>query len=145
MKLSTTVVAYILLSVVYSQTIQSEVDMFPSCALTCLTNAISAAGCSITDYACQCGTRRSTIAGIATPCVVSTCSTTDAISKSCQSTPLPKANNCKTPKRSAKKSVSSKPLKIRHHLLVLLQQPLLHQLVPYRSRRPQQTAQWSPQ
>lgn len=70
----------LLASVVYSQTIASQVAQIPSCALSCLTNAISGAGCGLTDYACQCGSAKNTITSAATPCVASSCSTSDILS-----------------------------------------------------------------
>lgn len=70
-----------LASVVYSQSIASEVAMLPACALTCLAPAITSAGCGLTDYACQCGTANAAIATSATPCIITGCSSDDALSK----------------------------------------------------------------
>jgi hypothetical protein len=80
MKFSFAAVASLLASVAYSQTIASEVAQIPSCALSCLTTAITGAGCGLTDYACQCGSSKDAITKAATPCVVSSCSTSDALS-----------------------------------------------------------------
>ncbi|KUJ12764.1 uncharacterized protein LY89DRAFT_542272, partial [Mollisia scopiformis] len=68
-----------LASVAYSQTIASELAKLPTCSITCLHNAISGAGCSLTDYTCQCGTAKSAITTAATPCIISACSTSDAL------------------------------------------------------------------
>lgn len=48
---------------------------FPSCALPCLSSAVSSATkCGATDYACQCTTdNQSAIQGAATSCVLSAC------------------------------------------------------------------------
>jgi hypothetical protein len=43
--------------------------------------AAQSAGCSITDYACQCGSAKNAITASATPCVLKGCSTSDATSK----------------------------------------------------------------
>ncbi|CZR59806.1 related to CCW14 Secretory Stress Response protein 1 [Phialocephala subalpina] len=71
--------ALVLASAAYSQTIADEVAMLPSCSLTCLQNAITGAGCSTTDYSCQCGSAKSTITTSATPCILGACSTNDAL------------------------------------------------------------------
>ncbi|KAE8442253.1 hypothetical protein EG329_003513 [Mollisiaceae sp. DMI_Dod_QoI] len=73
------IAALVWASVAYSQTIQSEMALLPQCGLTCLTNASTSAGCSITDYACICGTKKNTITQSATPCILGTCSTSDAL------------------------------------------------------------------
>ena len=80
MKFSVVAVASLFASVAYSQTIASEVAQLPSCALTCLTTAITGAGCGVSDYACQCGSAKSSITSAATPCVVSKCAISDALS-----------------------------------------------------------------
>lgn len=79
MKFSIVAVASLFASVAYSQTIASEVAQIPSCALTCLTTAITGAGCGLSDYACQCGTAKDSITTSATPCVLSKCATSDAL------------------------------------------------------------------
>lgn len=77
-----TIATLVLASVAYSQTIASEQAMLPSCSLTCLQNAITGAGCSITDYTCQCGAQKNAITTAATPCIIGACTTNDALSKS---------------------------------------------------------------
>ncbi|PMD57088.1 uncharacterized protein K444DRAFT_534143 [Hyaloscypha bicolor E] len=79
MKFSILAVASMLACIVYSQSIQGDVAQLPSCSLACLSNAVVNAGCSITDYACQCGSLRPTIASQATPCIVKACNTTEAL------------------------------------------------------------------
>ncbi|KAH8795868.1 hypothetical protein F5882DRAFT_458949 [Hyaloscypha sp. PMI_1271] len=79
MKFSILAVASMLAGVVYSQSIQGDVAQLPSCSLSCLSNTIVGAGCSITDYACQCGSLRPAIASQATPCIVKACNITDAL------------------------------------------------------------------
>jgi len=49
----------------------------PSCAIPCLTSAISVAGCALTDQACQCGTGKAAIQTAVTPCLLSACSPGD--------------------------------------------------------------------
>lgn len=78
MKLSITA-ALILASGGYAQTIASEVAMIPSCALTAIENAVTGAGCGLTDYACQCGPAKPAIAAAATPTIVSDCTTQEAL------------------------------------------------------------------
>ncbi|KAI0475968.1 hypothetical protein GGR56DRAFT_693132 [Xylariaceae sp. FL0804] len=46
----------------------------PSCAIPCLTSAISEAGCQLSDISCQCGPTQTVIAGDAAPCLLSECS-----------------------------------------------------------------------
>lgn len=70
----------VLASVAYSQTIASEQAMLPSCALSCLETAITGAGCSVTDYNCQCNDKKNAITASATPCILKACSTSDALS-----------------------------------------------------------------
>jgi hypothetical protein len=69
-----------ILVVALAQDIASEVAKLPSCSLTCLTDAISGAGCSLTDYACQCGSAKNAITKAATPCIAKACSTGDTLS-----------------------------------------------------------------
>jgi len=49
----------------------------PSCAIPCLTSAISVAGCALTDQACQCGSAQAAIKTAITPCLLSACSPGD--------------------------------------------------------------------
>src|ERR1700735_2342703 len=94
MKFSILAVASMLACIVYSQSIQGDVAQLPSCSLACLSNAVVNAGCSITDYACQCGSLRPTIASQATPCIVKACNTTEALSKlPCTATAILSPNN----------------------------------------------------
>ncbi|KAI1755680.1 hypothetical protein F4782DRAFT_486428 [Xylaria castorea] len=45
----------------------------PSCALPCLSSAITAAGCQLSDIACQCGPTQSVIANKVAGCILSSC------------------------------------------------------------------------
>ncbi|KAI0458113.1 hypothetical protein F5B21DRAFT_461352 [Xylaria acuta] len=45
----------------------------PSCALPCLSSAITAAGCQLSDIACQCGPTQSVIASKVGLCIFSSC------------------------------------------------------------------------
>ncbi|KAI0968836.1 hypothetical protein F4678DRAFT_464024 [Xylaria arbuscula] len=45
----------------------------PSCALPCLSSAITAAGCQLSDIACQCGPTQSVIAEKVGGCILSSC------------------------------------------------------------------------
>ena len=45
----------------------------PSCAVPCITSAVSQAGCAATDVACQCGPTQAQIAQIAGGCVLGAC------------------------------------------------------------------------
>lgn len=76
-----TAITSLLASVAFSQSISSEVSQLPSCSLSCLTSAITGAGCGLTDYACQCGSAKAAITTSATPCLLKACSTSDALSK----------------------------------------------------------------
>ncbi|KAK0749375.1 hypothetical protein B0T18DRAFT_427501 [Schizothecium vesticola] len=49
----------------------------PACATSCLTSAISAAGCALTDVSCQCGPTITIIASSAIPCLVTACADND--------------------------------------------------------------------
>ncbi|KAI1124842.1 hypothetical protein F5Y10DRAFT_248378 [Nemania abortiva] len=49
----------------------------PSCALPCLSSAITEAGCQLSDIACQCGPTQSIIAGKVGGCILSSCNPTD--------------------------------------------------------------------
>ncbi|KAF7954277.1 hypothetical protein EAE96_005406 [Botrytis aclada] len=72
-------ISALLASVAYSQSIASEVAQLPSCALACLSTASSGAGCSITDFACQCGDAKEAITKAATPCIAAGCSASDTL------------------------------------------------------------------
>ncbi|KAI0534053.1 hypothetical protein GGR58DRAFT_484202 [Xylaria digitata] len=45
----------------------------PSCALPCLSSAIPAAGCQLSDIGCQCGPTQSVIASRVQDCILSSC------------------------------------------------------------------------
>lgn len=45
----------------------------PSCALPCLSSAITAAGCQLSDIACQCGPTQSAIAANVGGCILKSC------------------------------------------------------------------------
>ncbi|KAF2963403.1 hypothetical protein GQX73_g10164 [Xylaria multiplex] len=45
----------------------------PSCALPCLSSAIPAAGCQLSDIGCQCGPTQSAIASRIQGCIISSC------------------------------------------------------------------------
>ncbi|KAI0522213.1 hypothetical protein F5B22DRAFT_464608 [Xylaria bambusicola] len=45
----------------------------PSCALPCLSSAITAAGCALSDIGCQCGPTQSVIANKVGGCILSSC------------------------------------------------------------------------
>jgi len=68
----------LLASVVYAQTIASEVAQIPSCALSCLTTAVSESGCGLGDYSCQCGAVKDDINSAVTPCVQEKCAMSDS-------------------------------------------------------------------
>lgn len=73
-------ISALLASVAYSQTIASELAQLPSCSLTCISTAVTGAGCTLTDYACQCGTGKDAITKAATPCIAAACSASDSLS-----------------------------------------------------------------
>ncbi|ESZ98479.1 hypothetical protein SBOR_1141 [Sclerotinia borealis F-4128] len=75
-------ISALLASVAYSQSVASEMAKLPSCALICLSTAISSAGCSFADHACQCGPAKDDITKSATPCIASSCSATDSMTAS---------------------------------------------------------------
>ena len=53
----------------------------PPCAVSCLTDAIQKAACSLTDMACQCTTNsQMNIAILISPCLADSCSVEDNIS-----------------------------------------------------------------
>ncbi|KAI0118345.1 hypothetical protein GGR51DRAFT_213019 [Nemania sp. FL0031] len=45
----------------------------PSCALPCLSSAITEAGCQLSDIACQCGPTQSVIGSRVAGCILSSC------------------------------------------------------------------------
>ncbi|RQM06638.1 hypothetical protein DH86_00001274 [Scytalidium sp. 3C] len=51
----------------------------PACAIPCLSSAIVAAGCALTDEACQCGTGQPAIQTAITPCLLSACNESDLL------------------------------------------------------------------
>ncbi|KAI1199090.1 hypothetical protein F5X97DRAFT_322720 [Nemania serpens] len=51
----------------------------PSCALPCLTSAITAAGCQLSDIACQCGPTQSVIANKIGGCILRSCTDPTAL------------------------------------------------------------------
>ena len=64
-----------------AQTPDSLAAQVPSCAFQCLLSAALSAGCGQTDYTCICGTGKDAIRDFAIPCIVKSCSTTDALCK----------------------------------------------------------------
>ena len=62
-------------------TINDLVNQLPACGLACITSAVAEAGCGGDDYACICGSGKDAIKEHAIPCITSTCSATDALSK----------------------------------------------------------------
>ncbi|OWP01313.1 hypothetical protein B2J93_7297 [Marssonina coronariae] len=79
MHLSLAFVLAIAATQVSGQRISSLVAQLPSCAISCLATASANVGCGISDYACQCGAKKSTLTSSATPCVLSACSNADAL------------------------------------------------------------------
>jgi len=69
----------LLASTIYAQTIAQEVALLPTCAYNCLTIAAASAGCSITDYACICGSGRTAVQRSAIPCIASNCTVSEDI------------------------------------------------------------------
>ncbi|KAG6003994.1 hypothetical protein E4U21_001536 [Claviceps maximensis] len=51
----------------------------PSCAISCLANSVLQANCSVTDAQCVCVEQYAQITDLATPCIMSACSLTDAL------------------------------------------------------------------
>ncbi|KAJ5051919.1 uncharacterized protein L3040_001682 [Drepanopeziza brunnea f. sp. 'multigermtubi'] len=84
MKFSIAIVFAIVASLVSSQSVSSLVAQLPSCAISCLATASSSVGCGISDYTCQCGLNKDAVTSAATFCVVSSCSSTDALSDICK-------------------------------------------------------------
>ncbi|KAL2071042.1 hypothetical protein VTL71DRAFT_12277 [Oculimacula yallundae] len=66
-------------TLIASQSASSLVAQLPSCAITCLASASTTNGCGISDFACQCGEKKADITKNATPCVLSGCSSDDAL------------------------------------------------------------------
>ncbi|KAF2500419.1 hypothetical protein BU16DRAFT_556888 [Lophium mytilinum] len=54
-----------------------DYSAIPNCALTCIVSAISKAGCSTTDFQCQCVTKTNEITTNASPCIAGACSKDD--------------------------------------------------------------------
>ncbi|KAH9889183.1 hypothetical protein F4778DRAFT_394526 [Xylariomycetidae sp. FL2044] len=54
----------------------------PSCAIPCLTSAISAAGCQLTDVACQCNQGKAAIADRAATCIPGKCNVSELLQAS---------------------------------------------------------------
>lgn len=81
--------ASLLAFAIAQDTIASEIAKLPSCAVTCLQTAVTAANCGQTDYACQCGSGHDAITRQATPCIAGACSASDALSTSLHSLPSP--------------------------------------------------------
>ena len=71
----------ILATAVSAQSIADLTASIPACAQTCLATAIGNSGCGLTDNACQCGDANAAITREATPCVISGCSSEEALSK----------------------------------------------------------------
>lgn len=82
MKFSPVFVVAFLASVAYSQTIAQLTAEIPSCAISCIENAITGVGCGIADTACQCGAEMVAISQVAIPCILKACSTADALTTS---------------------------------------------------------------
>ncbi|KAI1327191.1 hypothetical protein F5Y16DRAFT_199619 [Xylariaceae sp. FL0255] len=59
-----------------AQSIPQLVSQIPSCAVSCIDNAATSAGCSTTDYSCQCN-KIETITSNSLPCVQKACSSAD--------------------------------------------------------------------
>merc|ERR1711964_323991 len=78
MKFTTATIA-ILATAVSAQSIAELTASIPACAQTCLATAIGNSGCGVDDNACQCGDANAAITREATPCVVSGCSSEEAL------------------------------------------------------------------
>jgi hypothetical protein len=63
----------------YAASIADLVAQIPACAVTCVAEASTAAGCGITDYECQCGPKKEDITSGATPCVLGACTPEEAV------------------------------------------------------------------
>ncbi|TVY51130.1 hypothetical protein LCER1_G005811 [Lachnellula cervina] len=79
MKVTYTALTAILAAVSQAQSIADLTAELPSCSLTCLQTAITGAGCSTTDNACQCGSKKAGITSSATPCILKACQVSDAL------------------------------------------------------------------
>ncbi|KAH7356483.1 hypothetical protein BKA65DRAFT_523901 [Rhexocercosporidium sp. MPI-PUGE-AT-0058] len=79
MKFTVATVA-ILATAVSAQSIADLTAQIPACAQTCLATSIPGAGCGLTDNACQCGSAMAAITKSATPCILSGCSSEEALS-----------------------------------------------------------------
>ncbi|KAH7351331.1 hypothetical protein BKA65DRAFT_255966 [Rhexocercosporidium sp. MPI-PUGE-AT-0058] len=79
MQFSIALVFAISATLVASQSASSLVAQLPSCAVSCLASASTTNKCGISDYACQCGVKKADITKAATPCVISACSSDDAL------------------------------------------------------------------
>jgi hypothetical protein len=82
MKFTYSAITAILAAVAQAQSAADLTAEIPSCALTCLSTAITGAGCQISDTSCQCGSNKAAITTSATPCILKACSTSDALSTS---------------------------------------------------------------
>merc|ERR1711964_308306 len=78
MKFTTATIA-ILATAVSAQSIAELTASIPACAQTCLVTAIGNSGCGVDDNACQCGDANAAITREATPCVISGCSSEEAL------------------------------------------------------------------
>ncbi|KAG4415639.1 hypothetical protein IFR04_011253 [Cadophora malorum] len=78
MKFTTATIA-ILATAVSAQSIAELTASIPACAQTCLATAIGNSGCGVDDNACQCGDANAAITREATPCVISGCSSEEAL------------------------------------------------------------------
>merc|ERR1712000_803138 len=59
--------------------VHRRVASIPACAQTCLATAIGNSGSGVDDNACQCGDANAAITREATPCVISGCSSEEAL------------------------------------------------------------------
>jgi hypothetical protein len=80
MRFSTTLPVLALFSLAAAQTITEEVAKIPACAKPCIDAAVKDAGCSLTDFACQCGSKKNDITAGATGCVSTSCQGNDITS-----------------------------------------------------------------
>merc|ERR1712000_449642 len=78
MKFTTATIA-ILATAVSAQSIAELTASIPACAQTCLATAIGNSGCGVDDNACQCCDANAAITRDATPCVISGCSSEEAL------------------------------------------------------------------
>jgi hypothetical protein len=80
MQFSRATLLAVLAALAQAQTISDLVGQIPSCAVSCLTTAISASGCGLTDYVCQCTTGHNAILANGAGCISKACSTNDVLS-----------------------------------------------------------------